>query len=313
MTTDRFVRQGDLVPHARLAALNITVIGIGAIGRQVAVQLAAIGARQLQLIDFDHVDETNITTQGYSRRELGLPKTEALARTLADIDPAIRLDLLPDRYRPSQTTGEVVFCCVDTIEARAAIWRSQKERAQFWADGRMRGEVLRIVTATNEPSRRHYATTLFPASEAQPGSCTAKSTIYAACIAAGLMLHQFARWLREQPVDSDVSFDLLASDYVTAGADSVATPSLLGAPVMSNIPLLAREAEPPPLMDRERNQTDAELSPAELDDRYNPEGDGEHPTFRREHWRSAVANRATLVSYWEWVAWMLREVRSEIE
>ena len=40
---DRFARQQDLVPQDRLAELNATVIGVGAIGRQVALQLAAIG------------------------------------------------------------------------------------------------------------------------------------------------------------------------------------------------------------------------------------------------------------------------------
>ncbi len=68
MSTDRFVRQADLVPYPRLAALTITVIGLGAIGRPVALQLAAMGARKLQLVDFDVVDATNITTQGFTRR-----------------------------------------------------------------------------------------------------------------------------------------------------------------------------------------------------------------------------------------------------
>ena len=40
---DRFTRQRELVPAERLAAVTATVIGVGAIGRQVALQLAAIG------------------------------------------------------------------------------------------------------------------------------------------------------------------------------------------------------------------------------------------------------------------------------
>ncbi len=216
MSTDRFVRQADLVPHPRLAALTITVIGVGAIGRPVALQLAAMGARKLQLVDFDVVDATNITTQGFTAVEAGMLKVTAVRRSVLAIDPDIDVETICDRYRPKQLTGEVVFCCVDSIEARAAIWRSQQDRAQFWADGRMRGEVLRILTSTDEPSRQHYATTLFPAAEAQTGRCTAKSTIYATTIAAGLMLHQFARWLRGQSCDADISFDLLASDLVPA-------------------------------------------------------------------------------------------------
>ena len=59
---NRFIRQAELVPRDRLSGLKITVIGVGAIGRQVALQLASIGVTHLQLIDFDRVEAANITT-----------------------------------------------------------------------------------------------------------------------------------------------------------------------------------------------------------------------------------------------------------
>ena len=80
----------------------------------------------------------------------------------------------------------------------------------------MRGEILRILTAADAVSRKHYPTTLFPQQEAQVGTCTSRSTIYAAAIAAGLMVHQLVRWLREQPVEADVSLNLLASEMVVS-------------------------------------------------------------------------------------------------
>ena len=68
-------------------------------------------------------------------------------------DPAIvRLDDLLGQGQSKGNeafTGEAIFCCVDSITARAAIWRSLKDRCRFWADGRMLGEVLRVLTATN--------------------------------------------------------------------------------------------------------------------------------------------------------------------
>lgn len=59
----------------------------------------------------------------------------------------------------------------------------------------MLGEVMRILTVADGLGNEHYLTTLFEQSEAQLGSCTARSTIYTASIATGLMLHQFSRWL----------------------------------------------------------------------------------------------------------------------
>ena len=211
---DRFARQADLVPQEKLKDLPATVIGVGAVGRQVALQLAAIGIRQLQLLDFDHVEPTNITTQGYGHADLGLPKVLATQQAIARIDSQIVVTPIPDRYRPRYETGEVVLCCVDKIAAREAIWRSLGGRCGFWADGRMLGETIRVLSASTEDERQHYATTLFPAAEAQAGSCTARSTIYAANLCAALMVHQFTRWLRELPLDRDLTLSLLASELV---------------------------------------------------------------------------------------------------
>ena len=210
--TDRFNRQHALVPPDRLQAVSATVIGVGAIGRQVALQLAALGIRRLQLIDFDTVEATNITTQGYYYGDLGSLKVTATAQVIQVIDPSIAVSTISDRFRPGQDLGDAIFCCVDSIATRAAIWRAVQSVCLFWADGRMLGEVVRVLTATEHSGRDHYPTTLFQPEEAQPGRCTARSTIYTANLAAGLLLHQFTRWLRLVPVDLDLTLNLLASE-----------------------------------------------------------------------------------------------------
>lgn len=209
---DRFTRQQDLVPSERLSNITGTVIGVGAIGRQIALQLAAIGTPRVQLIDFDHVDLSNITTQGYLASDINRPKVAATADAIHRLDDSIHVDSIHDRYRPKLRIGEAAFCCVDSISSRQAIWRSVQDRCQFWCDGRMLGEVLRVLVVTDADARARYTKTLFPQAEAQAGSCTSRSTIYAASIAAGLMIHQFTRWLRTLPIDSDVSMNLLASE-----------------------------------------------------------------------------------------------------
>lgn len=213
--SNRFERQQDFVPQDRLQNITTTVIGVGAIGRQVALQLAAIGVRRLQLIDFDSVELTNVTTQGYCRDNVGQRKVDATRQSVGAIDPEVAVECIPDRFRSRHSRGEAVFCCVDSIGTRAAIWRTVQDRCQFWTDGRMLGEVIRVLAAADEPSRAHYATTLFPPSEAQPGRCTAHSSIYTANIAAGLMLHQFARWLRRLPADADTTINLLACEWTS--------------------------------------------------------------------------------------------------
>jgi sulfur carrier protein ThiS adenylyltransferase len=216
LTADRFLRQRDLVSTESLARTPATIIGIGAIGRQVSIQLAALGVKHLQLIDFDEVELHNVTNQGYREQDIGKPKVDSTASAISEIDASIKIEPIQDRFRIRQSLSEVVFCCVDSIASRTAIWKHLQTRTSFWADGRMLGEVMRILTASDSKSRVSYGRTLFFPSEAQAGSCTTRSTIYTANIAAALMVHQFTRWIRKLPVDCDVSFNLLSSELSVA-------------------------------------------------------------------------------------------------
>ncbi len=154
--SDRFLRQRNLVSTESLANTAVTIIGVGAIGRQVALQLAALGVMEIHLIDFDHVELHNVTNQGYRAIDIGLAKVAATAAAIAGVDSSITVDQVADRFRIRQPVNDVVFCCVDSISARSAIWNHLNNRAGFWADGRMMGEVLRILTASDCDSRESY-------------------------------------------------------------------------------------------------------------------------------------------------------------
>jgi sulfur carrier protein ThiS adenylyltransferase len=67
--------------------------------------------------------------------------------------------------------------------------------------GRTLVETSRILVMTGEVQRYHCPTTPFGTNEGEAGHCTARSTVYTSNFAAGLMVHQFARWSRGQPVD----------------------------------------------------------------------------------------------------------------
>jgi ThiF family len=209
---ERYSRQKDIVPAERIAACKATVIGVGAIGRQVALQLTAMGIPWLQLIDHDTVEISNLASQGYSELDLGKLKVKATAELCEWMDSGIQIHTLAERFRRSTEIGNVVFCTVDTIQVRQLIWGAVADQTLFFSDGRMSAEVVRILTACDSNSRYHYPKTLFSAEEAYAGSCTAKTTIYTANIAAGLMLSQFTKYLRQLPIDYDIQLNLLASE-----------------------------------------------------------------------------------------------------
>lgn len=215
---DRDLRQRDLVPPERLARCHAVVIGVGSIGRQVALQLAATGVPAMTLYDPDTVNIENLAVQGFWETDVGDPKVHAVANVCHQQFPQMELHARPERFRKSAVRSwprqrdHVVFSCVDAIDTRRLVWNSIRTMASFFADGRMNAEVIRILASNHPVVDRAYAGTLFGASEAFAGTCTAKTTIYAASIAAGLMVGQFGRWLRGIPVVPDQTLNLLAAE-----------------------------------------------------------------------------------------------------
>lgn len=209
---NRDIRQRELVPPDRLSSTRATVVGVGAIGRQVVLQLAAIGVPRISLIDFDQVSVENLAAQGFLESDLGRSKVNAVADLCRQINSEIQVTTVNQKFRSMQFTGGVIFCCVDSIAIRSSMFECVKDRADLFIDGRMSAEYLRVLTVYNNISREYYPTTVFPSAEAYQGSCTAKTTIYCANIAAGMMVAQFTKWLRGCDIDKDIDLNLLTSE-----------------------------------------------------------------------------------------------------
>lgn len=209
---DRYMRQRLLVPEDKLNKMKITVVGVGAIGRQVALQLAAIGVRQLQLFDFDEVEIVNLAAQGFLEEDLGRPKVEAVADMCCRINSTIEVTAVNQRFRRSADVGDVVFSCVDSMAARKMIWQTVSKKVRLWADARMSTEIIRIITATDPQSHQAYEETLFTDEEAYEGSCTAKSTIFCSNVAAGMLVEQLSKYLRGMTLDNDFILNMLGND-----------------------------------------------------------------------------------------------------
>ncbi|MCB9851206.1 MAG: ThiF family adenylyltransferase [Phycisphaerales bacterium] len=211
--SNRDMRQRDIIPPERLAEVRASVIGVGSVGRQVALQLAAVGVPTMTLIDPDVVAVENLAPQGFFADDVGRPKVHAVADLCHRSNPQLELYTEARRFRRSDTVGNCVFCCVDSIATRRLIWQAVGDRVAFFADGRMTAEVLRVIVASDPDSRRHYVSTLFDATEAHQGACTSKSTIFCSNICAGLMVGAFAKHLRGIPNDPDLHINLLANEW----------------------------------------------------------------------------------------------------
>lgn len=78
----------------RLTEARVIVCGAGALGANLTEGLARSGCSRLEVIDFDRVEERNLSTQPYQRSDIGSPKAQVLAHMLyravgADVEPRI--------------------------------------------------------------------------------------------------------------------------------------------------------------------------------------------------------------------------------
>lgn len=72
--------------------MRIGVAGAGGIGSNVAVQLVRSGINHLKIVDFDHIEISNLNRQFYFADQVGQPKAATLALNLKRIDPRVQVE-----------------------------------------------------------------------------------------------------------------------------------------------------------------------------------------------------------------------------
>lgn len=82
--------QVDVEGQRRLNTARVLIIGLGGLGSPVAMYLAAAGIGQLELVDFDQVDVSNLQRQIlHTTDDLGQAKTASAKRRLSKLNPLI--------------------------------------------------------------------------------------------------------------------------------------------------------------------------------------------------------------------------------
>lgn len=215
MFENRYSRQEDLVPRDELDTQLVTIIGCGAIGRQVAIQCAAIGVPRIKLIDFDTVEPENLAPQGFMEEDLNRSKVDAVAEMCKKINSEINITTINEAFDEQMFSLGVVFCCVDKIKIREQIFNAIGNKCDLFIDGRMSSEYMRVLSCFDDNSKQYYSEkAIFPEQEAFTGSCTAKTTIYCSNIVAGFMVANFAKWLRDVEIEKDIKLNLLVNELL---------------------------------------------------------------------------------------------------
>ncbi|MBP3209425.1 MAG: thiamine biosynthesis protein ThiF [Oscillospiraceae bacterium] len=123
---DALIDRHGTTLHKRFSSATVAICGLGGLGSNIAIALSRAGIGNLLLIDFDHVDITNLHRQQYKANQIGLYKADALAENLLEIAPytevkAVRAKITEENFVDFLKDADVVCEAFDNAESKAML------------------------------------------------------------------------------------------------------------------------------------------------------------------------------------------------
>lgn len=214
LVPQEFQRHGKLLrgeAYTRAKELRVDIIGVGQIGSEIADSIYRMADwAEITLIDPDTVDRNNLVTQGYRWSDVGNRKVDAMANYLRSIHDGLRTRVRPinhhfDLQLMGGKLGQVVFMCVDNIDARKAITQAatignEDGQVQFLGDIRVTADSGQLFAIRTQDIRDKYlAKMFFRPEEAAGDSCAISAFNGTGKLMAGRLLLEFVHFLNDRP------------------------------------------------------------------------------------------------------------------
>lgn len=203
--------QLDIIDPDVLAKPRFLFVGAGAIGSFTCSMLAKMGVKNITVIDFDTIEEHNLSNQMYPITSIGEAKVHELTKVVRTFSDEV---VEPHNSRWTEAWAkdrefDVVVSCVDNMDVRKQLWDYYKTRAKYFIDGRMGAEYLKAYSInTQRPLQaKFYETTLHTAKDAAQARCTEKTIMYTVLMVSGVLAGLVKRTLLGQKRPVEVTFD----------------------------------------------------------------------------------------------------------
>jgi hypothetical protein len=164
--TERYARQYNLISQEILNSCKVITLGCGIGGSWATYLLAKMGIRDIEVYDFDKVEDANIPSQLYGVHDIGKYKVDALTEKIArDVGIIIcnHVEKVTKDTEFDITGNTIILLAVDTIEARKEIFSKLKGSMAYMIDGRIGGEIgyqIYGVNLSNEEECNKFERTL---------------------------------------------------------------------------------------------------------------------------------------------------------
>ena len=195
---------------ANLKDVEFHIVGCGAIGSSVAMQLVRLGANNFYLYDFDKVEIPNIGVSQYNEQDVGLPKVRALTNHMKKVNVMIRVEGTIDKFKTYEGSKEgILILGLDSMKARRDIVEMLVKcphKPKVVIDGRMGAEHYQQYIYNNI-TMSQYDKNWYSDDESDPEPCTRKATSYCSNMSGSFIANAAKNIVMKQPYFKEVTFN----------------------------------------------------------------------------------------------------------
>lgn len=198
----------------------VTVIGAGATGSWLVLQLAKLGITDITVYDFDTVEEHNIPNQAFTTGHIGNPKVNAL-EVEVEAHTGTHIKAIEKKYTNQRLAG-IVFLMVDSMAERKRIWEESikmKTAIELLVEPRMGLNVGRVynVNPTNLTHIKEYENTYYSDDTAEVSACgTSMTVITTAMATASWCVRQLINHVAKVELDNEILIDYMYNNIIAS-------------------------------------------------------------------------------------------------
>lgn len=191
----------------------IHILGGGATGSWLALQLAKLGIVNITVWDFDIVEEHNVPNQLFGIQHVGTLKVEALQQIIKEYTNT-EIKIKNERVTNQRLQG-IVFCMVDSMSGRKEIFDNcikMKSAVKLFIEPRLglnEGRIYNVIPTDLNHIKR-YEDCWYSDEEAEVSACgTSQTVVTTAMSVASWCARQLINYHASVELDNEILIDFM--------------------------------------------------------------------------------------------------------
>ena len=195
---------------ADISGVKFHIVGCGAIGSSVAMQLVRLGGDNFILYDFDKVEIPNVGVSQYDELDVGMPKVGALTNHMKRVNVMIKVERHENKFQTYNGGKEdILILGLDSMSARMDIVKLLAQcpfKPAFVIDGRMGAEQYQQYIYDNITVKK-YEKDWYSDENSDPEPCTRKATSYCSNMSGSFISNSIKNLVMKQPYFKEIIFN----------------------------------------------------------------------------------------------------------